>query len=503
MPKAYARVGSTRNTWARPPLVVEGAVGDVEVPLGAVLVLPRRGQRGERGVVGDAASPCPRRRRRVPACSVLAPVLISDGRVGGDVAGLLLVGAGAEVQRPVVRRRRSAASCAGRRPGGPSSASTARRRSGACSTSAHGVARDALVAVAGVELGGRGSALMGGDDGGAPCGLIGRCETDAMPGVALVLGAGGTVGHAFHAGVLTALGAELAAGTPAAPTSSSARRPARSSRALLRAGHAADRPGPAGQQAAAVARRCGRRAPGRARPAPAAPAAPAAVGVDGVAGPPARRAARAPWAVTPGSLAAAVLPGRAGRRPRDMAVPFDNLYGGALADGADVDRRRAARHRPAHRVRPAGRARGARSARRCGRRAPSRRTSSRPRSTASATSTAACTRRRTPTSSAGERPDLVLVSAPMSAVRGAVRRRPDDRDAPDRPACRWPGRSPACAAGASPSSRSSRRRADLEVMAGDSLDPAKFAPGRGRGRGDDAPARWPAPTSRERLAALG
>jgi NTE family protein len=30
-----------------------------------------------------------------------------------------------------------------------------------------------------------------------------------MPRVAVVLGAGGTVGHAFHAGVLTALGEEL------------------------------------------------------------------------------------------------------------------------------------------------------------------------------------------------------------------------------------------------------------------------------------------------------
>ena len=69
------------------------------------------------------------------------------------------------------------------------------------------------------------------------------------------------------------------------------------------------------------------------------------------------RAARAPWAVTPGSLAAAVMP--AGQVvTADMAVPFDNLYGDGWPEPHDVDRGRAARHRSARGVRAAGRAGG-------------------------------------------------------------------------------------------------------------------------------------------------
>ena len=196
------------------------------------------------------------------------------------------------------------------------------------------------------------------------------CRLTAMPGIALVLGAGGTVGHAFHAGVLAAL-AEVAAGMPARRTSSSARRPVRPSPPAPRR-HAADRPAQAGRPAAAsdegaaIVRRAGLGPPRRARQA--------GVGVDGVDGRLAR-AARAPWQLTPGSLAAAVLP--AGTvSTADLGVPFDNLYGEAwpsrptwiVAVQLDSGRRVAFGQLGAPAARPMP----------CGPRARSRRTSSRP-----------------------------------------------------------------------------------------------------------------------------
>ena len=105
-----------------------------------------------------------------------------------------------------------------------------------------------------------------------------------MPGIALVLGAGGTVGHAFHAGVLTALAevcgwdarrADVVVGTSAGSVVA----------ALLRAGMPPADLVRAGQPAAAVARRVRRSSAGPGSGRPARAAAPAAGGLDGLAGP--------------------------------------------------------------------------------------------------------------------------------------------------------------------------------------------------------------------------
>ena len=140
-----------------------------------------------------------------------------------------------------------------------------------------------------------------------------------------MLGAGGTVGHAFHAGVLAAIDdelgwdartADLLVGTSAGSIVA----------ALLRAGMpAADLVRRAtgevlSPDGAAVAARA-RLGPPRARqPRPETPRAMSS---------PARlaRAVRAPWEISAGSLAAAMLP--EGRLPTDhIASPFDALYGG-------------------------------------------------------------------------------------------------------------------------------------------------------------------------------
>ncbi|MET0325537.1 MAG: patatin-like phospholipase family protein [Ilumatobacteraceae bacterium] len=146
----------------------------------------------------------------------------------------------------------------------------------------------------------------------------------AAPRIAVVLGAGGTVGHAFHAGVLAALHhelgwdagrADLIVGTSAGSIVA----------ALLRAGlpaadlaHRARREplSPAGAAVIATAQlslpeRPPPRQPGR-----------------GQISSPARlaRAVRAPWQVRAGSLAAAVLP--VGKVPTaQIAAPLDALYG--------------------------------------------------------------------------------------------------------------------------------------------------------------------------------
>lgn len=148
-----------------------------------------------------------------------------------------------------------------------------------------------------------------------------------MPRVALVLGAGGTVGHAFHAGVLAALAdvigwdarrADVMVGTSAGSLVAS----------LLRAGL------PPGDLA--------RRAVGARLSADGATVvARARLGAPGGQPPPRRRptgrsasptrlarALRAPWEVRPGSLAAAALP--AGQDPTDaIGAPFSALYGAA------------------------------------------------------------------------------------------------------------------------------------------------------------------------------
>jgi NTE family protein len=318
-----------------------------------------------------------------------------------------------------------------------------------------------------------------------------------MAGIALVLGAGGTVGHAFHAGVLAALAdvrgwdarrADTLVGTSAGSVVV----------ALLRAGmppidllQRASKL-PLSAEGEAVVRRAGL-GPPRTRPPRQRPS--------GSMASPTRlaRAARAPWAVTPGSLAAAVLP--AGQVPTaDIAIPFDNLYGDAwpsrttwiVAVQLDTGRRVAfgRSDAPAARVSDAVRASCA---------IPAyfepavidgqRYVDGGVHSTTNADLVA------------GERPDLVLVSAPMSAARGAV------------------GFDPSSAlrrfAGLSLAREVAGLRAkgitvvtfqptahDLEVMVGDSLDPAKFAPVSARVR-ETVGQRLARQDVAARLAALG
>jgi NTE family protein len=162
-----------------------------------------------------------------------------------------------------------------------------------------------------------------------------HCRTPAAAGghngpmasirVAVVLGAGGAVGHAFHAGVLASLDeqfgwdagrADLLVGTSAGSIVA----------ALLRAGlpaadlfrRATGQP-PSARGIAVITR--ARLGPPR-RPAPGSRSR-----GRGIASPAfLARALRAPWEVRPGALAAAVLP--AGRRQDfHMAAPIDALHG--------------------------------------------------------------------------------------------------------------------------------------------------------------------------------
>jgi NTE family protein len=318
-----------------------------------------------------------------------------------------------------------------------------------------------------------------------------------MPGVALVLGAGGTVGHAFHAGVLTALGtelgwdarrADLVVGTSAGSVVAAMLRAGMPPTDMVRRGSRL----PLSPDGEAVVRRA-RLGPMRPRPprqrASASISSPARL----------RAAVRAPWAVSPGSLAAALLP--EGRVPTAaMAVPFENLFGGVWPTAAtwivavqlDTGKRTVF-----------GRAGG-------------------PPATPAEALRASCAIPSffEPAEIGGERyvdggvhsttnadlvvpeaPDLVLVSAPMSAARGAVR------------------------LGAATAVRQFARltlareiavlrargipvvvfqptAVDIEVMAGDSLDPAKFAPVAARAE-ETTRRRLARDDVRERLARLG
>ncbi len=150
-----------------------------------------------------------------------------------------------------------------------------------------------------------------------------------MARIALVLGAGGTVGHAFHAGVLAALveergwdarRADVVVGTSAGSIVAAMVRAGMPPADLMARGSGR----PLSADGLAVARRAGL---GAARPGPERRRS------SGPMASPARlaRAVRAPWAVTVGSLAAAVMP--AGTvSTEDIAVPFDNLYGDAWPD---------------------------------------------------------------------------------------------------------------------------------------------------------------------------
>jgi NTE family protein len=319
-----------------------------------------------------------------------------------------------------------------------------------------------------------------------------------MAGIALVLGAGGTVGHAFHAGVLAALAdvrgwdarrADVVVGTSAGSVVAVLLRAGLPPTDLLQRGSRL----PLSAEGEAVVRRAGL-GPPRARPPRPRPS--------GSMASPTRlaRAARAPWAVTPGSLAAAFLP--AGQlATADMAVPFDNLYGDAwpsrttwiVAVQLDSGRRVAFGQRGA----PAA---GVGEAVRASCAIPAyfepaviggeRYVDGGVHSTTNADLVAA------------ERPDLVLVSAPMSAARGALRRL-DPVTAVRRFASLSLAREVAGLRSrgidvvtCQPTAR------DLEAMAGDSLDPAKFAPVAARVR-ETVGQRLARQDVAERLAALG
>jgi len=292
-----------------------------------------------------------------------------------------------------------------------------------------------------------------------------------MPGVALVLGAGGTVGHAFHAGVLTALGdelgwdarrADLVVGTSAGSIVASMLRAGMPPVDMVRRGSRL----PLSPEGAAVVRRAGL-GPLRARPerrrATGPMASPARL----------RAAVRAPWTVSPGSLAAALMP--EGTVPtEDIAVPFDNLFGAVwparptwiVAVQLDTGRRVAFGRPGAPPATPAEAVRAS-----CAIPAffepaeigGQRYVDGGVHSTTNADLVA------------DEAPDLVLVSAPMSAVRGAVRLGPT---APIRQIARLSlAREVAGLRGRRiPVVAFQPTAADLELMAGDSLDPRKFAP---------------------------
>ena len=241
--------------------------------------------------------------------------------------------------------------------------------------------------------------------------------------IGLVLGAGGAVGHAFHAGVLAALAdatgwdardAEVIVGTSAGSLVG----------AFLRAGALGARPRGAPDRRARCRTKVGAlvdRADAATEHLAADPVAPAAAArrAGDVGAGRARCAPRSrPWNARPGAVAAAALPGgpHLDRDHRGRAAAVLRR----LADRAALDQRR----RPATRAGASPSAATARrpptSPTRSRRRARSPRSSRRCRSTACATSTAVCTRRPTPTSSPALGLDLVVISSPMS-IAGRLR----------------------------------------------------------------------------------
>lgn len=292
-----------------------------------------------------------------------------------------------------------------------------------------------------------------------------------MARVAIVLGAGGTVGHAFHAGVLTALAdelgwdprrADLVVGTSAGSIVAAMLRAGMPPVDMVRRGSRL----PISPEGEAVVRRAGLGAP-RPRPERRRPSGP-------MASPARLRAAvRSPWSVSAGSLAAALLP--EGKVPsEDIAVPFDNLYGASwmvaptwivavqLDTGARVafGRDGAPAATPAEAVRASCAIPAYFEPAEIG---GHRYVDGGVHSTTNADLVAA------------EQPDLVLVSAPMSAARGAVRLGPAT-------AMRQIARLSLARevsglrARGIPVVAFQPTATDVALMAGDSLDPRKFAP---------------------------
>lgn len=320
-----------------------------------------------------------------------------------------------------------------------------------------------------------------------------------MAGVALVLGAGGTVGHAFHAGVLTGLAdelgwdarrADLLVGTSAGSIVATMLRAGLSPVDMVRRGSRL----PLSLEGEAVIRRAGM-GPPRSRP-------PRQRASGSIASPERlRRAARAPWSVTPGSLAAALLP--EGRIPtEDMAAPFDNLFGSSwpaaptwiVAVQLDTGRR-VVFGRPGAPAATPGEAVRASCA------IPAffepvviggeRYVDGGVHSTTNADVVA---------SGPDGRPDLVLVSAPMSAARGAAR--PGPLNAMRQIARLSLARELVVLRGRGiPVVVFQPTANDVAVMAGDSLDPAKFAPVAAAAE-ESTRRRLARADVRERLAAL-
>jgi NTE family protein len=288
--------------------------------------------------------------------------------------------------------------------------------------------------------------------------------------IALVLGAGGSVGHAFHAGVLAALDdrfgwdarrADVLVGTSAGSLVAALLRAGLPARDLARRAQRQ----PLSATGQAVVERSGLGPPGSVvpprRPPRGGMASPAAL----------RRAARAPWTINAGALAAAALP--TGTLPTDqIAGPFRALFGERWPEDAtwivavqlDTGRRIVFGRDPqVATVADAVQASCAIPA------------FFRPVEIAGHRYVDGGVHSTTNADVVAEaRPDLVVVSAPMSTVRGASR----GRDLPMRQFAR------VSLAREVVMLRARRipvvvfhpTSADLEVMRGDALDPRKSAP---------------------------
>ena len=294
-----------------------------------------------------------------------------------------------------------------------------------------------------------------------------------MGRIGLVLGAGGVVGHAFHAGVLAALqeetgwdarGAELIVGTSAGSGVAALLRAGLSPADLLARATGA----PLSADGARLAARVG---------TPTGTVPSVAPGIDfprGMAAPTRLlAAARRPWEVRLGTLAAAVLP--AGRVSSELiAVPFRSLFDAPWPGTVHVDLRRPPRLRPPRRLRAPGRAAGV-----------DRRRGGRVLCHPLVLHTGHDRRRRyvdggahSPTNVdvvAAQPLDLVIVSSPMSSARWRARRARHRGPAALPPLPRPRGRR-RLAGAAFPWWRSNRARPTRTVMGLNAMDASRRKP---------------------------